>query len=179
MLGILLASDKPLASDSVSASLVLYPVQVVTGKWGQTLISPSRQSSVAPQALRGWMCCCPKRQHIFCMGQKTGKTRSYPAGGLSPCGHLQQPPWSHGPSIQGGWKGFTMWTCEVTYMTLYSTETTSAHCGEKMALSNFSNRGEIYWYGHLLLFRYNLYLLSKSGVITKLYMLKMVRFRSA
>lgn len=179
MLGILLASDKPLASDSVSASLVLYPVQVVTGKWGQTLISPIKAELCSSTGSQGVDVLLPKRQHIFCMGQKTGKTRSYPAGGLSPCGHLQQPPWSHGPSIQGGWKGFTMWTCEVTYMTLYSTETTSAHCGEKMALSNFSNRGEIYWYGHLLLFRYNLYLLSKSGVITKLYMLKVVRFRSA
>lgn len=179
MLGILLASDKPLASDSVSASLELYPVQVVTGKWGQTLISPIKAELCSSTGSQGVDLLLPKRQHVFCMGQKTGKTRSYPAGGLSPCGHLQQPPWSHGPSIQGGWKGFTMWTCEVTSMTLYSTETTSAHCGEKMTLSKFSNRGEIYWYGHLLLFRYNLYLLSKSGVITKLYMLKMVRFRSA
>lgn len=117
---------QPWASHSVSACLMLSPVQV-TGKWGNTLVSPTKAelcSSTGSQEVDVLM---PKKQHIFCMGQKTARTRSHPVSGPSSCGHLQQPVWSHGPSVQGAWNRFTMWTS----VTLHPTETNSSHCGKK------------------------------------------------
>lgn len=124
-----------LASDHYGPLTVWVQVQCcLPFRWSQEnevrlSYHPLRQSSVAPQALGGGggVLLLHKKQRIFCKGQKTARTGSHPAGGLSSCGHLKQPPWNHGLAIQGDWNRFTMWTS----VTLHPSATTSAHCGKK------------------------------------------------
>lgn len=61
---------QPLASHNGSASLVLSPVQVVTGKWGQALVSPIKAELCSSTGSWGWMCCCPKSSTFSAWGRR-------------------------------------------------------------------------------------------------------------
>lgn len=135
---------------------------------------PLRQSSVAPQALRAGGSAAAQKAAHFLQGSEDSEDR------VSPCRWPQLLRTLKATSMKP-WARHSGWLKQIYHVDICDFTSKCNNLStlwKKMALSKFSNRGEIYWSGHLLLFGYNLHLLSKSGVITKLYVLKMVRSRS-